>query len=125
MNSARAADASAPPKSLAELAGARAELGEAQTARERVRDQIALDVERAQRELESTTQMLTLARQRALLSTDTLQLLQKSFSLGETDLPALLRARVDAFGADAELARQQLARSAAISRLNQALGAMP
>ena len=69
--------------------------------------------------------MLTLARQRALLSTDTLQLLQKSFSLGETDLPALLRARVDAFGADAELARQQLARSAAISRLNQALGAMP
>jgi cobalt-zinc-cadmium efflux system outer membrane protein len=114
-----------PPKSLAELAGARAELVEAQTARERVRDQIALDVERAQRELESATQMLTLARQRALLSTDTLQLLQKSFSFGETDLPALLRARVDAFGADAELARQQLARSAAISRLNQALGAMP
>ncbi|MEP7282769.1 MAG: TolC family protein [Rubrivivax sp.] len=116
---------SSQPRSLAEQAGARAELLEAQTARERLREQLALDAERTQRELESTLRMLALARERAMLSADTLQLLQKSFSLGETDLPALLRARADAFSADAELTRQQLARSAAISRLNQALGAMP
>lgn len=116
---------SSEPKTSAELAGMRAELLEAQTERERLREQIALDAERAQRDLESTMRMIALARQRALLSADTLQLLQKSFALGETDLPALLRARAEAFTADAELARQQLARSAAISRLNQALGAMP
>jgi cobalt-zinc-cadmium efflux system outer membrane protein len=51
--------------------------------------------------------------------------MNKSFSLGESDLPTLLRARAAAFDAQAELRRLEVARHAADSRLRQALGVVP
>ncbi len=116
---------SSAPKASAELSGVRAELAEAESEHLALREQLRLDAESAHRELESADKMLDLARTRAALSADTSSLLQKSFALGETDLATLLRARAEAFHADAALARQALARSAAVSRLHQSLGILP
>ncbi len=116
---------SSAPQVSAELSGVRAELAEAEAERQLLREQLRLDAESAHRGLESADKMLDLARTRAALTADTSALLQKSFALGETDLATLLRARADAFHADAALARQALARSAAVSRLHQSLGILP
>jgi cobalt-zinc-cadmium efflux system outer membrane protein len=66
-----------------------------------------------------------MARQRRMLAADTLQLAQKSFALGEADLATLLRARAVALDVEGAFSRSRLARSAAQSRLHQALGVLP
>jgi cobalt-zinc-cadmium efflux system outer membrane protein len=55
----------------------------------------------------------------------TCDLNEKAFSLGESDLATLLRIRAAAFDAESFLGRQRVARAAAISRLNQAMGVLP
>ena len=86
---------------------------------------IELDTARARLDLEVAQQQLTKAQVRRALTADTLRLAEKSFALGESDLPALLRARSAAFEAEAYFNRQQTARFAGVSRLNQSLGALP
>ena len=66
-----------------------------------------------------------MAQERRQLSAENLRLSEKAFSLGESDLATLLRIRAAAFDAEAFLDRQRVARAAAISRLNQALGVLP
>jgi cobalt-zinc-cadmium efflux system outer membrane protein len=68
---------------------------------------------------------LTMARERRTLAADSLQLAEKAFVLGETDLATLLRIRTAAFDADASAERQRAARAAAVARLNQAMGVLP
>lgn len=116
---------SSAPRVGAGLAGKRAELAELETLQLLRRAQIAREVERAQRDLEATENALSLAGSRSALTADTLQLVQKSFALGETDLATLVRRRAEFFGVEAEKARQVRARSAAISKLNQMMGALP
>ncbi len=116
---------SSAPKGGAELAGLRAELAQAQVQLDLLSEQWPIEVDDARRDLDAAAQSQALAHGRALLAADSLQLLQKSFALGETDLPTLLRARADAFNAEAEQARQTLARAAANSRLHQAMGLLP
>ncbi len=81
--------------------------------------------ERAQRALKAAERQLAMARERLALSAENLRLSEKAFSLGESDLATLLRIRAAAFEAEAFLGRQRVARAAAISRLNQALGVLP
>lgn len=116
---------SSAPGVGAALSGERAELAEAEAERQRLREQLGFDAESAHRDLESADRTLTLARRRAALTADSSALLTKSFALGESDLATLLRARADALLADAALARQTITRSAAMSRLHQALGLLP
>lgn len=116
---------SSPPRAGAERAAARAELAEAQAQWQWLREQLEQEALAARRDLDTAAQGEALARSRAALAADTLQLLQKSFALGESDLPTLLRARAEALAAQADVARQNLARGAAISKLNQALGVLP
>jgi cobalt-zinc-cadmium efflux system outer membrane protein len=59
------------------------------------------------------------------LASDNLALIEKAFSLGESDLATLLRLRSAAFDAMGSLERQRISRAAAVSRLNQALGVLP
>jgi hypothetical protein len=66
-----------------------------------------------------------MAEERRTLAADNLRLAEKAFALGESDLSALLRIRAAAFDAESFYDRQRVARAAAISRLNQALGALP
>ena len=106
-------------------AAALAALEQAQAEYDQLQRKLALDAEQAQHSLESSTRQLRQAQERLALDTDTLHLADKAFALGESGLPALLRARSDALQAQAQVSQQQWSVAAAQSRLNQALGALP
>jgi cobalt-zinc-cadmium efflux system outer membrane protein len=89
------------------------------------RQRIELDAARAKLTLELAQQQLNTAQERRALTADNLSLAEKSFTLGESDLPTLLRVRSSAFEAEAFLNRQRVARAASVSRLNQTLGVLP
>ena len=113
------------PRVQQESAGARAELDHARTELDRLHDRLRLEAERAERELDAVERQLSSAAARRGLAADTLRLAEKSFSLGESDLVALLRARAAAFEAEAGHRRQRIGLAAAQSRLLQAQGVLP
>jgi cobalt-zinc-cadmium efflux system outer membrane protein len=87
---------------------------------------VQLEAERAERTpCVHRSNSSLMAQERRQLAADNLRLAEKAFSLGESDLATLLRIRAAAFDAEAFLDRQRVARAAAISRLNQALGVLP
>ncbi len=104
-------------------AQAEAEIADAELQRLQLR--LELDFQHAQQTLQATQRQAALASERRALSADNLQLAEKSFSLGESDLSSLLRSRAAANEAEAFLLQQTVARGAAISRLNQAMGVLP
>lgn len=65
------------------------------------------------------------AEQRASLARETRGFFEKSFRLGESDLPTRLRVELEAFEAEREAARSHLEAGAAVSQLRQALGLLP
>ena len=104
---------------------AQAEADQADAEMQRAQTQVRLDTERARRALDAAERQLTMAQERVALSAENLRLSEKAFSLGESDLATLLRIRAAAFDAESFYDRQRVARAAAISRLNQALGVLP
>jgi len=108
-----------------ETSAAQAEANQADTDLLRIQIRVRLDAERAQRNLQSAERQFAMAQERRQLSAENLRLAEKAFSLGESDLATLLRIRAAAFDADAFFDRQRVARAAAISRLNQAMGVLP
>ncbi len=108
-----------------DTAAAQAEASQADAEMLRARTRVELETERARRTLAATGQQLAMAEERRALAADNLRLAEKAFTLGESDLSALLRIRAAAFDADSFFNRQRVARAAAISRLNQALGVLP
>lgn len=113
------------PRARQESAAARAELVQAQGQVNLQERKLLQDTAKARRELAAGQQQLQLARERLELSTDTLLLAEKSFSLGESDLPALLRARAAAQAAELSLKREEISLFTWQSRLNQSLGVLP
>lgn len=108
-----------------ELNGNRAQVLQAETEYAQILRRIALARESGQRLLKTTQSQLDLATRRTALTQDNLALLEKSFAMGESDLPSLLRARAAHFDAQAMLERQQINAHAAVSRFNQSLGVLP
>jgi outer membrane protein TolC len=108
-----------------DTAAAQAEASQADAEMLRARTRVELETERARRTLTAAGQQLAMAAERRALAADNLRLAEKAFALGETDLSALLRIRAAAFDAESFYDRQRVARAAAISRLNQALGVLP
>ncbi len=108
-----------------ESSAARAEASHADAELALARQKLKLDAERARLDFDVALRQLGMAEERGALTADNLRLADKSFSLGESDLTALLRARGNAFEAEVFLNRQQVARAAAQSRLKQALGVLP
>lgn len=108
-----------------DTAAAQAEASQADAEMLRARTRVELETERAQRALAAAGRQLAMAEERRALATDNLRLAEKAFALGESDLSALLRIRAAAFDAESFYDRQRVARAAATSRLNQALGALP
>lgn len=106
-------------------AAARAEMAEAEAELLLSRQKLELDMAKAQAALATAERQTDMARERQRLATDNLRLSEKAFALGESDLTTLLRIRAAAFEADLLLHRQQVARQAAQSRLNQTLGVLP
>ena len=108
-----------------ENAAARAEASQADAELALARQKLDLDAQRSRLDFDIALRQLAMAEERRALTADNLRLAEKSFSLGESDLTALLRARGNAFEAEVFSNRQQVARAAAQSRLKQALGVLP
>ncbi len=108
-----------------ETSAAKADADQADAEMVRAQTRTQLEAERADRALASSERQFLMAQERRQLSAENLRLSEKAFSLGESDLATLLRIRAAAFDAEAFLDRQRVARAAAISRLNQALGVLP
>jgi len=75
--------------------------------------------------LQAAGQLLDLARQQRAAARENLDLIQKSFNLGESDLFTLLRTRAASFEAEQACSQQEIARALASARLNQVLGVLP
>jgi len=113
------------PRYDSRVATARAEATEAQA-------QLALDRARLQSEreaavarVEAVRAQLAAAERRATLSRETRGFFEKSFRLGETDLPTRLRIEGEATEAERQAARSRIELAAAISAWRQTLGLLP
>ncbi len=116
---------SSEPLTNREAVAAQAEVDSTAATLLRLRQQIEREIAMSRQALALTERQLELARQNQRLAAENLRLAEKAFALGESDLATLLRIRAAAFDADAFLDRQRVARAAAISRLNQAMGVLP
>ncbi len=71
------------------------------------------------------TTLVASAARRAALSRETANLIDKSFSLGETDLPTKRRAEAERFEAERAAELAKIAYDRAVSQFNQSLGLLP
>lgn len=108
-----------------DLESNRAQLVQAEAEYDQSLRRTILAKEAGERLFKASQIQLVLATRRAALTQDNLTLMEKSFALGESDLPSLLRARAAHFDAQAQLQRQQINANAAVSRINQSLGVLP
>lgn len=98
---------------------------QAESQLQQVRQRVQTNLSQLLRLQTTLASQLALAGQSSALAVENLALAEKAFKLGETDLAVLLRMRAAAFQAESMFERQRLARSALISRLNQAFGVLP
>ena len=89
------------------------------------RDQIQADQRGAASRLEAVKTQLVAAQRRAMLANESRGFFDKSFRLGETDLPTRLRIEVEAAEAARQAARSGIDLASAISALRQSLGLLP
>ncbi|WP_088283827.1 TolC family protein [Ideonella sp. A 288] len=115
----------AGPRHDARVASARAEAVElqAQLALERAR--LAGEREAARARTDAARAQLAAADRRAQLALESRGFFDKSFRLGETDLPTRLRIESEAAVAERQAARARIELAAAISAWRQALGLLP
>lgn len=106
-------------------AAARAELDTAQAEADGVQRQVVAEVSVAAADLSAARAAQTAARERVRLSTEVQALITKSWRLGDSDLPARLRADNEQFDASLSLARASMDVQRAIANLNQAHGYLP
>ncbi|MFY8119533.1 MAG: TolC family protein [Roseateles sp.] len=109
----------------ARLATAGSALIEAEAQLNLERQRLGSELAGARARLEAAEQALDAARQRARLATEAHGFIEKSFRLGQSDLPTRLRVELEAFEAQRQQALAQLARHQAVSALRQALGLLP
>ncbi len=89
------------------------------------RERLAADLEAAKVRLESARIQLTAAEKRARLARESRGFFDKSFRLGESDLPTRLRIELEAAEAERQVGRARIDSAAAISALRQAMGLLP
>lgn len=113
------------PRHDSRVASARADAAEAQA-------QLALDRARLESERDAAVArvgaarvQLAAAERRATLARESRGFFEKSFRLGETDLPTRLRIEAEAAEAERQAARTRIELAAAISAWRQALGLLP
>ena len=115
----------AGPRHDARVASARAEALElqAQLALERAR--LWAERESARARADSARTQLVAAERRSQLAQESRGFFDKSFRLGETDLPTRLRIEAEAVDAERQVVRGRIELAAAISAWRQALGLLP
>jgi cobalt-zinc-cadmium efflux system outer membrane protein len=109
----------------ARVAAARADAVELQAQMALERARLASERESARARTDAARAQLAAAERRALLARESRGFFDKSFRLGETDLPTRLRIEAEAADADRQVARARIELAAAISGWRQALGLLP
>lgn len=107
------------------VSAANAALAEAEAAAQSALRRLQGARDNARIELQSSRQIAELAAERAELARQNSQWLNQAFAQGELDLPGRLRAESEKFEGELALARADLERARAVSRLNQASGVLP
>jgi cobalt-zinc-cadmium efflux system outer membrane protein len=115
----------AGPSFDARSANARAEATEVQAQLGLERERLNAEREAARVRVEASRAQLAASERRAQLARESRGFFDKSFRLGETDLPTRLRIEAEAAEADRQAARTRIELSAAISAWRQALGLLP
>lgn len=111
--------------SQARIATAVAEQQEAETALALETQRIDAEAAAARDEAQALQTARDAAERRAQLARESRGFFEKSFRLGESDLPTRLRIDLEAFEAERQAARARIELFAAISKLRQALGLLP
>ncbi len=113
------------PRHDARVASARAEAVELQAQMALERDRLASEHAAARARTDAARTQLAAADRRAQLALESRGFFDKSFRLGETDLPTRLRIESEAADAERQAARARIELAAAISAWRQALGLLP
>jgi cobalt-zinc-cadmium efflux system outer membrane protein len=113
------------PRHEARTAKARAEAAEVQAQLALERERLMAEREAARVRVEAYRTQLAAAERRAQLARESRGFFDKSFRLGETDLPTRLRIEAEAAEAERQAARTRIELAAAISAWRQALGLLP
>ena len=113
------------PRQDGRVATARADAAEAQAQLALDRERLQWEAQAARAQVDAARQQLAAAERRATLARETRGFFDKSFRLGETDLPTRLRIETEATEAERQAARARIDLAAAISALRQALGLLP
>jgi cobalt-zinc-cadmium efflux system outer membrane protein len=115
----------AGPRHDAVLATAQADAIEVQSQLVIERARIQADQQGAAARLIAARTLLDAVQRRAKLANESLGFFDKSFRLGETDLPTRLRVEAEAIEATRHAARSQIDLASAISAWRQSLGLLP
>jgi cobalt-zinc-cadmium efflux system outer membrane protein len=115
----------AGPRHDARLAAAQAETIEVQSQRVLEQSRIQADQQGAVARLAAARTQLDAVQRRAKLANESRGFFDKSFRLGETDLPTRLRVEAEAAEATRQAARSQIDMASAISLWRQSLGLLP
>jgi len=89
------------------------------------RARLQADREAALARVQAARAQLAASERRATLASETRGFFEKSFRLGETDLPMRLRIEAEATEAERQAARNRIELAGAISAWRQALGLLP
>ena len=109
----------------ARIVTAEAEALEAETQLMYEREQVLSEIEAARARAIASQAQLAAAERRAVLARESRGFFDKSFRLGESDLPTRLRVELEAYEADRQFARSRIVAAQAVSQLRQALGLLP
>lgn len=115
----------AGPRFDARSANARAEATEIQAQLALERERLTAEREAARTRVEASRTQLVAVERRAQLARESRGFFDKSFRLGESDLPTRLRIEAEAAEAERQAARTRIELAAAISAWRQALGLLP
>lgn len=113
------------PRHDARLAQANAEAIEATVGAEREAERLAAELAAARLQVQAMRAQVVAAERRARLAQENRGFYDKSFRLGESDLPTRLRIEAEAFEAERALGRARIALAQGISQWRQALGLLP
>ena len=112
-------------RNRARISLARAEAIETESMLRLERERVVAELEATRIRVESGRSQLAAAEKRARLARESRGFFDKSFRLGESDLPTRLRIELEAIEAERQAVRARIDLAMAISFLRQALGILP
>ncbi|HSV57344.1 MAG TPA: TolC family protein [Variovorax sp.] len=112
-------------RSDSKIATAGAEQVEAETQLLMEQERIGTEVHAARERVTALAAVVAAAERRSRLAAESRGFFEKSFRLGETDLPTRLRIEQEAADAERQATRSRIEHAAAVSQLRQSLGLLP